>query len=278
MPMFPRGKPEREWAVVALEVERDFVEQFSNFLFRPTDPVAQSKSRTVDVVLGYLEQQLGRTVTGDLQNIEDAPWLLDYPHPTLVDLSLAPHVERAVAWGLYYKGYDIRNSFPNINAWLTALEKLPYYMATRGDFYTHCLSIASPQNAPVPDADALPKRVRALLSPASSRLPVQRSAEPEPWSASELQSPESVHSAEAAVELLRGHAAVARFCCRADGDGVGRWAAGGLFRAQLADPLAEPREGGRNATRDIRGDDDDADPPLRTSCAAACAAPPRRRG
>lgn len=37
----------------------------------------------------------------------------------------------------YYKGYDIRKRFANIDKWLSAYEELPHYMASKSDYYTH---------------------------------------------------------------------------------------------------------------------------------------------
>ena len=94
---------------------------------------------------------------------EESPFFLPYQHPTIVDMQYVSHVERAVASAMqftctlsfardgifssrlrgiinprYYKGYDIRKKFKHIDAWLSAYEKLPHYMATKSDYYTHC--------------------------------------------------------------------------------------------------------------------------------------------
>ena len=101
---------------------------------------------------------------------KESPFFLPYPHPTIVDMQYVSHVERAVASAMppgsdltnqgrafgkhkflwfarvtklrrpgqrYYKGYDVRKKFKNIDKWLSAYEKLPHYLATKSDYYTH---------------------------------------------------------------------------------------------------------------------------------------------
>jgi glutathione S-transferase len=62
-----------------------------------------------------------------------------------VDIQFAPFLERIVASMIYYKGYQIRfapndttNKYPAINAWFDAMERLPSYQLTKGDYYSHC--------------------------------------------------------------------------------------------------------------------------------------------
>ena len=64
---------------------------------------------------------------------------------SIVDIQFAPFLERIVASMIYYKGYQIRvapdsttNNYPAINAWFDAMERLPSYQLTKGDYYSHC--------------------------------------------------------------------------------------------------------------------------------------------
>ena len=73
------------------------------------------------------------------------------------------HVERAVASAMplvvvcclaaelaarYYKGYDVRKRFANIDKWLSAYEELPHYMASKSDYYTHCIPAKMSKRVP----------------------------------------------------------------------------------------------------------------------------------
>eukprot|EP00415_Alexandrium_ostenfeldii_P002834 UN2834 len=170
----------------------------------------------------------------------DSDWFLPYGHPTIVDMQYASHVEWMVASALYYKGYDIRAKFANINRWLSAFEELPYYMATKSDFYTHCMDIPPQYGAPFPNNNTTALRVRSLVNPKEARLPVTWDKDPEPLTKAQTKMPMSSHLTEAAWSLIRNHEAVARFCTRAAGSDVGDWARGNPTRSELADPYARP--------------------------------------
>lgn len=60
------------------------------------------------------------------------------------------HDQNAVfcLWLRYYKGYDVRKKFPNIDRWLAAYEELPHYMASKSDYYTHCSLFCIKDNVP----------------------------------------------------------------------------------------------------------------------------------
>ena len=85
------------------------------------------------------------------------PWFLGGDAPSLVDLQYVSHVERMVASLLFWKGLKIRGpTLPNLDAWLSAFEERPAYLATKSDYYTHCMDIP-PQYGPgysIPEAAA----------------------------------------------------------------------------------------------------------------------------
>ena len=65
----------------------------------------------------------------------DSKWFLPYEHPTIVDIQYVCSMERMVASAMFYKGLDIREIFPAIDSWLRSFEAIPWYNATKGDFY-----------------------------------------------------------------------------------------------------------------------------------------------
>ena len=54
-----------------------------------------------------------------------------------IDIIFIPYLERMNASLAYYKGFNLREKFPNINKWFNSLEALEVYRATQGDFHTH---------------------------------------------------------------------------------------------------------------------------------------------
>jgi glutathione S-transferase len=53
------------------------------------------------------------------------------------DVIFVPYLERMSASLFYYKGYNIRDSFPSIERWFAALEQRESYRGTQSDFHTH---------------------------------------------------------------------------------------------------------------------------------------------
>jgi glutathione S-transferase len=62
---------------------------------------------------------------------------------SLVDFMFAPFLERMCASMIFFKGFQIRvakgqrTDYPAINKWFDAMEKLPSYVVTKSDYYTH---------------------------------------------------------------------------------------------------------------------------------------------
>jgi glutathione S-transferase len=231
-PMFPPGGPEREHAVKLLELERAVFGAWCGYLFRPEMPFIGSNSSDFESALRQMELELGRNM--------DSPWFLPYDHPTIVDMQYVSHMERTVASAMYYKGYDVRDRFRNIDRWLAAFEDLPYYMATKSDYYTHCMDIPPQYGPPFPSDDAEAKRARLMLNPSNSRLPLDWRQDPEPRTDLERDTPQLMFKIEAAWALARNHEAIVKFACRPAGEGVGDWAMGNPYKAELSDPYAAP--------------------------------------
>ncbi len=71
------------------------------------------------------------------------PWLdpvynsAEYSSPGSTDIIFIPYLERMNASLAYYKGFNLREEYPQIASWFTALEKIDVYRGTQGDFHTH---------------------------------------------------------------------------------------------------------------------------------------------
>jgi len=232
-PMFPQDGGERARAIQLLELERNVFSAWCGYLFRPEIPLIGGSSSDFTSALQQVDDELGQS---------SSPWFLPYQHPTIVDMQYVSHVERMVASVMYYKGYDVRGDFRNIDNWMTAFEKLPYYMASKSDYYTHCMDIPPQYGEPYPNDSQAAMRARALITPKSTRLPVPWNTDPEPQTVDERRMSEAEHRMEAAWSLMNNHDAVVKFCCRGAGNNVGDWGRNNPTRSALSDPYAKANE------------------------------------
>ncbi|CAE7250903.1 bsn [Symbiodinium microadriaticum] len=233
-PMFPASGPLRDRAAKLLSLERQLFGAWCSYLFRPEMPLIGGSERDFTSALQAVDSELAKNT--------ESPFFLPYQHPTIVDMQYVSHVERAVASAMYYKGYDVRKKFAHIDEWLSAYEKLPHYMATKSDYYTHCMDIP-PQYGPCFSNDnAEAVRAREDIDPQSAKLPAQWQTSVEPPTPEQLERSEEDYRIEAAMRLTENQQAVTRFCCRAAGGDVGSWARGNPTKCELADPYARPND------------------------------------
>ncbi len=57
--------------------------------------------------------------------------------PGTGDIIFIPYLERLNASLCYYKGFNLRKEFPEIDKWFALLETYSSYLGTQGDFHTH---------------------------------------------------------------------------------------------------------------------------------------------
>mmetsp|Transcript_7452 Transcript_7452/g.16470 ORF Transcript_7452/g.16470 Transcript_7452/m.16470 type:complete len:552 (+) Transcript_7452:33-1688(+) len=233
-PMMPREGVQRSRAIQLLELERQVFGAWCSFLFYPSLPFLDSSTSDFESAL--------QQVNDELEANNASPWFLPYEHPTIVDMQYVSHIERMVASALYWKGFDIRAKFPKIDEWLTAFEELPYYVATKGDYYTHVMDIPPQYGQPYGDSSKAVEAAQAAIDASKARLPVRWELDPEPWTGMQRRIEEEEHLQEAAWKLISNSKAVARFCCRAAGPDVGKWAFANPMKASLSDPYASPNE------------------------------------
>jgi len=231
-PMIPPNGPLMEKAEQLLGLERKLFGAWCSYMFRPEVPFLGGSEGEFTSVLQEVDDALA-------ENTESS-FFLPYQWPTLVDMQYVSHVERCVASAMYYKGYDIRNKFPNINRWLAAYESLPHYMATKSDYYTHCMDIPPQYGACFSNDSDLASRARMEIDPATLRVPAPLGSELEPLTAEQRDVPEENYRIEAAWAVTQNHKSVASFCSRAAGSDVGSWARANPTKCQYADPYANP--------------------------------------
>uniref|UniRef100_A0A6T7NAB0 GST N-terminal domain-containing protein n=1 Tax=Hanusia phi TaxID=3032 RepID=A0A6T7NAB0_9CRYP len=232
-PMLPRSDQQlMDRANSLMQLERRLFGDWCGFVFQPGAFGRSSFEDTLNLVDEALRSSPG-------------PWFLGGDSPSIVDLQYISHIERMIPSCLYWKGFQMRGNgkWKGIEAWLAAFEQRPTYMATKSDYYTHVMDIP-PQygpGQPIPEADKYQKEIDGRAG-WSLPLPPLSENSIEPVLAFNNPGDEAARH-EAATSLLGNHEAVARFCCRAAGSGVGDWfRKGGMTRSKLADPNAQPNE------------------------------------
>ncbi|CAE7227669.1 unnamed protein product [Symbiodinium natans] len=235
-PMIPGFSRLRGRAIELLELQRAVHSAWCNYLFRAEMSFFNEPAVDFAAALGQVQTALERN--------SDTPWFLPYEHPTIVDIQYVCMVERVVASAFFYKGMDVRADFPAIDRWLQAFEEIPWYLATRGDFYSLCMALepafGAPQPSPMRKVDL--DKWRQLL-PENYRLPFALRRDVEPLTKAEASSILRRPFVEAAWKLVQNHDKVARYCCRAMGGEVGAFAWQAPTRSRLADPQAAIVEG-----------------------------------
>jgi glutathione S-transferase len=182
-----------------------------------------------------------------------------------VDVQFAPFLERIAASLLYFKGFEIRvadekssKTYPAINAWFDAMEKLPSYQLTKSDYYTHCWDLPPQLGGCVSEPDGKPfedsiNGLRSLDGTQGSwELPLQphNGGIERDW---DWTGDEAMARREAVERLSWNHKAIVKFAARGAGS-KGAW--------PVTAPLSDPNAVANEAVQAV------VDPVLRTICMA----------
>lgn len=222
-PMFPTFSRLRASALQLLELHRAVVGAWSTYMFCQERPFVNENRVEFQTALEQVEKALEKS---------DSDWFLPYEHPTIVDIQYVCSMERMVASAMFFKGLDVREEFQSIDRWLRAFEELPWYRATKGDFYSLCMAL-EPRHGPAVGSN---HRMRDELLPANYKLPFKFERDLEALTRTDFTS--RIHYVQASWSLLKNCDAVVRYCCRAAGGQQGLWAKGRPDRSRLADPQA----------------------------------------
>lgn len=231
--MIPPPGAERQRASELLSLERELFGTWCQLTFAPGKGLMDRNERNFLSTLQRVEAALGQT---------DGPWFLASEHPTLVDLQYVSHVERMLASVLYWKGMQLRTSgdFPNLDRWLRAFEERPSYLATKSDYYTHCMDIP-PQYGPgfgIDEAKDAALSIDGKLAGSKAwvlPLALDDPACLEVLARTQYEGGEEAARHEAAFKLVSNSKAVAAFAARGAGEEGAK-----QFQAPMADPYAKP--------------------------------------
>ena len=118
------------------DLEREIFRSWCNWLCREDFNFLNSSFRKNKFIesISKLEKILMNSKTGFID-----PFVQDSGEfgPGTGDIIFIPYMERMNASLCYYKGFNLRNTFPKINKWLTLFEGSSTYRGTQGDFHTH---------------------------------------------------------------------------------------------------------------------------------------------
>jgi glutathione S-transferase len=206
------SSPEANMAQDLLQLERELQSAWFSLVFYPVEGPALLKAR--QNFLGMI------ALVDDALATTPGPWFLGGTSPSFVDIQFVCHVERIIASVLYFKGIQLVGKYPKLDAWLTAWDDRPSYLATKSDFYTLIMSIPS-QNGPgysIPEAKLVASQICGLEG--AWDFPIHNNEK---------------DRQEAAFCLMSNHEVIVTFATRGAGES-GRPS----FQAELADPYAEP--------------------------------------
>jgi len=226
-PMLPGDESGFDKVNELLTLERRLFGAWCSLTFRPG-------------LMGSNEQQF----LDVMRKVDDAllatpgPWFLGGDAPSLVDMQYISHVERMIASVLYWKGLKLRGTgeFKGLDAWLAAFEERPTYIATKSDYYTHCMDIPPQYGPAFPDDKA--KDFEKAIGGGAWEFPLKLDSADvlEPLSPSQWNGEENARH-EAAWKLTRNHKNIVSFAARGAGQRGKK-----QFQAPLADPYAEPSD------------------------------------
>ncbi|MFS6827933.1 glutathione S-transferase family protein [Cyanobium sp. ATX-6F1] len=126
-------------------LERRFFRAWCHWLCSPHATAADGQ---------LAQQQFERMASAVSEALEatEGPFFL--PVFSAADGIFVPFMERASASLYAYKGYDLRQANPAIDAWFRALERRSTYLGTQSDFHTHVHDLPPQMGACHPSGEA----------------------------------------------------------------------------------------------------------------------------
>ena len=118
------------------ELEREVFRNWCNWLCRQSTNFIENsfRKKRFQESISKLEAILRNSKTGYIDPTESYDGKIE---PGTGDIIFIPYIERINASLCYYKGFNLRKSYPFINNWLTLFEGTNSYRGTQGDFHTH---------------------------------------------------------------------------------------------------------------------------------------------
>ncbi len=121
---------------VTRELEREIFRSWCNWLCRESFNYIDNsfRKKRFKQSISKLDEMLSRSKLGfidpSVSNSGDV-------EPGIGDIIFIPYMERINASLSYYKGFNLRSNYRNVDKWLTLFEATSVYRGTQGDFHTH---------------------------------------------------------------------------------------------------------------------------------------------
>jgi glutathione S-transferase len=109
-------------------LERLLFRAWCNWLCSPSNTLREEESK---------QDQFTKIVAMVEDALAAAPGPFFLEKFSTADIVFIPYVERMNASLYYYKGYNLREANPHLNAWFDGLETRSTYRGTQSDFHTH---------------------------------------------------------------------------------------------------------------------------------------------
>ncbi|MBO8233473.1 glutathione S-transferase domain-containing protein [Prochlorococcus marinus XMU1419] len=118
------------------ELEREIFRSWCNWLCRESFNFIDNslRKKRFRESISKFDEILSRSKSGfidpSVSNTSDI-------EPGVGDIIFIPYMERMNASLIYYKGFNLRSNYRNVDNWLTLFEGTSAYRGTQGDFHTH---------------------------------------------------------------------------------------------------------------------------------------------
>ena len=118
------------------ELEREIFRSWCNWLCRESSNFMDKsfRKKRFKESISKFNEVLSRSESGLIDPLVTSSGEIE---PGIGDIIFIPYMERMNASLAYYKGFNLRSTYPYINKWLTIFEGTSAYRGTQGDFHTH---------------------------------------------------------------------------------------------------------------------------------------------
>ena len=118
------------------ELEREIFRSWCNWLCRESSNFLDKsfRKKRFKESISKFNEVLSRSESGLIDPLVTSSGEIE---PGIGDIIFIPYMERMNASLAYYKGFNLRSTYPYINKWLTIFEGTSAYRGTQGDFHTH---------------------------------------------------------------------------------------------------------------------------------------------
>ncbi len=118
------------------ELEREIFRSWCNWLCRESFNILDNsfRKKRFKESISKFDNILSNSASGFIDPVISKSGAIE---PGTGDIIFIPYMERMNASLTYYKGFNLRSNYQNVDKWLTLFESSTAYRGTQGDFHTH---------------------------------------------------------------------------------------------------------------------------------------------